>query len=73
VVFASIREGIESLRPGSTLYVVGETKVGGDVYRRKKATLVVRDVKTQSVRCEVQSREAGETISESDVVTSRPE
>lgn len=73
VVFAGIKEGIESLRPGSTLYVVGETKVGADFYRRKKATLVVRDVKTQSVRCEVQSREAGETISESDVVTSRPE
>jgi hypothetical protein len=71
-VFIGVEKGIESLRPGAILYVVRETKVGPDTYQRKKATLVVKVVKTESAECTIQSLEPGESIEESDLVTSRP-
>lgn len=72
-VYVKIEKGIEWLRPGATLYVVEETKVGADIYRKKKATMIVRAVRTESAECTVQSLESGESIQESDLVTSRPE
>jgi len=72
-VFVSIDKGMEFLGPGTVLYVVAETKVGKDVYRRRKAVLVVKEVRTESAECIVRSVETGEALIEYDVVTSRAE